>query len=86
VFAILSPAVIGKLGIKKSIIFSACMMSMFAFSLIPIGWRSTLTHEERAYFEAVEMGNGKKSLGSFFYSEITCKIILVIGNVCTGIA
>jgi hypothetical protein len=81
----LAPAIIGKLGIKRSLVFSATMMSMFAFGLVVIGWRTTLSSEKITEYRAVEMGHGLKSVGSFFYAEGTCRIILVIANICTGI-
>ena len=62
-------------------------MSTFAFSLIVIGWRTTLSPDLAAAYKAFEMGTGPSpsSMGSFFYSKDTCVVILIIGNFLTGV-
>ena len=85
IFAMLSPAVISKLGIKKSLVFSAALMSTFAFSLIIIGWRTTLSADKITEYRAAEVGLGPASVGSFFYKKETCRVILILGNFLTGV-
>jgi len=85
IFAMLSPAIIGKLGIKRSLVFSAAMMSTFAFSLIIIGWRTTLSADKMEEYRAAEIGLLPASVGSFFYKKETCQFILILGNFLTGV-
>lgn len=81
----MSPAIISKLGIKKSLIFSAVLMSFFAFSLIVIGWRINVSPLKVLEYTAAEMGSGTKGVGSFLYSKETCRWILILGNFLTGV-
>jgi len=74
--AMVSPAIIGKIGVVKAIVLSSVLMSSFSFSLIIVGWRGTLTPGDAA---AVHGG-----LWHFFDSKTTAKIILVVGNALTG--
>jgi hypothetical protein len=46
--AMVSPAIIGKIGVVKAIVLSSVLMSSFSFSLVIVGWRGTLTPEETA--------------------------------------
>ena len=73
----LAPAIIGKIGIKRAIVLAATLMSMFSFSLIVTAWRGTIDPE------TAKMPHS--STWHFFYSTTTCKVILVIGNVMTGV-
>jgi|ERR1712166_1312860 len=74
--AMVSPAIIGKIGVVKAIVLSAVLMSTFAFTLIITGWRGTLTVAEKAEQHG--------SVWKFFDSTTTAKVILVVGNVLTG--
>ena len=38
----IGPAIISKIGTKKSLVMAAVMMSMISFSLIVIGWRGNI--------------------------------------------
>jgi hypothetical protein len=58
--AMVSPAIIGKIGVVKAIVLSAMLMSSFCWSLIIIGWQSTLTTEEKV--------GPHGGLYNFFYS------------------
>ena len=71
-----SPAIIGKIGVVKSIVLSGTLMSTFAFTLIITGWRTTLTAQELAE------PHGK--VWYFFDKESTAKVILITGNILTG--
>lgn len=74
--AMVSPAIIGKLGVVKSITLAGLLMSTFSFTLIIVGWRSILTPEE--------IGAVHGGAWNFFYSKTTAKTLLIIGNVLTG--
>jgi len=74
--AMVSPAIIGKIGVVKSIVLSGVLMSTFSFSLIIIGWRGQFDHAEALASHG--------ALWHFFYSKTTARVILIVGNVLTG--
>jgi len=58
--AMVAPAIIGKLGVVKSITLAGLLMSTFSFSLIIIGWRTLLKPDE--------IGAVHGGAWNFFYS------------------
>ena len=73
--AMVSPAIIGKIGVVKSIVVAGLLMSTFAFSLIIVGWRTLQVDPHIA---------SHGSEWQFWYNQTLAKTLLVIGNVLTG--